>query len=272
MSDASEPRETERRAAARRRLVRQAALAATTSLVCLVTLAAMSVSFDREYAAVVAELDDAATLRTTLDRALQLLVDGETAQRGFMLTRDRRFLDPLEVGRRELPATVARLRELLASKGEDEAAERLEAAIDARTELTERAVALAEAGDLEAATSLVATGEGRRRTERVRALVAELTRAEEARLEVIRERAADARGRLASAFFALLLLVVAMAAYGLVLVRRELRAMDETSDALALRARESRLAAQRFRALAESSGDLVRVHDAGGRETDLFRW
>ncbi|MBI3437253.1 MAG: CHASE3 domain-containing protein [Proteobacteria bacterium] len=42
---------------------------------------------------------------------LQALVDVETGQRGFLLTRDARFLEPYEIGRRDLARQVAALRD-----------------------------------------------------------------------------------------------------------------------------------------------------------------
>src|SRR4051794_22196424 len=52
------------------------------------------------------------------------LIDAETSQRGYIITRQQRFLEPLTRAQREIPLTIARLRAL--SVGDDVARERAE--------------------------------------------------------------------------------------------------------------------------------------------------
>jgi len=57
----------------------------------------------------------------------RLLIDMETGQRGFIITREPRFLEPWEVGRRTLPESVATLRKIVDDPGQAKRAEQLEA-------------------------------------------------------------------------------------------------------------------------------------------------
>lgn len=233
----------------------QSVVLAGTGLLALVVLASLSYLFAVEYENVVDRMGESAALREALGQTLQLVVDGETAQRGYVLTGDRRFLGPLERRRREMPRTLEALRDRMRDHAEYR---RLEAAIDRRVEFTERVVGHAERGDLETARALVASGEGRRRTDRVRSLVSRIRRAEEGRITALRRRAEASRGRMLAAFAALLALTLAIAGYAVSLMRRELRALEEAE---AKQRENDRL----VRLVAEGSSDLVRIHDRTGQ-------
>src|SRR5262249_44850892 len=58
-----------------------------------------------------AEARAAVEIRTELDAVFKLLLDSETAQRGFALTGDERFLEPLRAAELELPVRFDRLAE-----------------------------------------------------------------------------------------------------------------------------------------------------------------
>lgn len=250
---------------ARRRLLRQAILVATTSIVSLVVLAVLSVGFARDYDSMVSELVDSAALRATLDRTLQSVVDAETAQRGYVLTGNDAFLEPLERRREDLPATLGRLRELLRSKGLDSMQSRLDRAVEQRMEFTETTIVLARTEGREVARARIATGDGKRHTDEIRALVASLEASEDARVTILKERAEGARLRAIAVFGALVGVAMAIGAYGVVLVRRELRALDENAQILERAERRARESEARFRQLADRSHDFVRVLDPEGR-------
>ncbi|AKF04504.1 diguanylate cyclase/phosphodiesterase (GGDEF & EAL domains) with PAS/PAC sensor(s) [Sandaracinus amylolyticus] len=118
--------------------------------------------------------------------------------------------------------------------------------------------------DVDGARALVATGEGRRRMDRVRGLVHELVASQEATVASLRRRAERTRDQLFLAYGMLVLVALAIGGYGVVLVRRELRALEDASRALAHAERKAREGQQWFRMIAEGASDLVRVHDRDG--------
>src|SRR5262245_53531439 len=64
-----------------------------------------------------------------IDALERLVVDLETGLRGYVITREQRFLEPWEAARTELPAAAARLRRLATGEASDVArAERIVAA------------------------------------------------------------------------------------------------------------------------------------------------
>jgi diguanylate cyclase (GGDEF)-like protein/PAS domain S-box-containing protein len=249
---------TEETPLARRRLVRQSVAVACAGIGSILVLASLTYLLARDYTAVVDEIDDEAALRATLAQTMQLLVDGQTAQRGYVLTGDRRFLTPLERSRRQLAPTVARLEARLAEKGSARAFDELDTAIAQRVQYTEAVVEHAGGGDLDTARAMVSSGEGQRRMDRVRALVTRIERDEQRRVGLLRANAERAQTRLFGAFLGLVLLTLAIAAYSVSLMRRELLALED-------RARQERENERLLRFVAEGASDLVRVYDRSGR-------
>jgi PAS domain S-box-containing protein len=129
-------------------------------------------------------------VRLELGRILQLLTDIETAERGFLVSRDGQFLEPYEAASPVLPAELSRLKELIADNpAQQSAAARLEALAQARAALARRAVELAQGGDFDAARALVTTASGKRSMDAARDLVSQM-QGEEERLLAIRNAAA----------------------------------------------------------------------------------
>ena len=109
-------------------------------------------------------------------RLEKLVLDLETGMRGYVITGDRRFLQPYESARRSLPGESARLRSLASGSWSAE----LE--LQWRSYLTDwatpliRQVARAPA----AARATVATGEGKRRVDHMRNLIDPFVQSENA--------------------------------------------------------------------------------------------
>jgi signal transduction histidine kinase len=102
--------------------------------------------------------------RIEASRALQLLTDAETAQRGFLLTGKESYLTTYRAAAGQLPTVVApTLAFLRAHEGvsRTEAAE-LRATIAARLAVLEQAIALKREGNESAAVDLVESGVGKR--------------------------------------------------------------------------------------------------------------
>src|SRR5665213_1358874 len=100
-------------------------------------------------------------------RIEKLVLDLETGTRGYVITADRRFLEPYEAARRALPAESARLMTLAPGP--------LSTELDRlwRSYLAAYATPLIRetARSTVAARTMVATGEGKRRVDRIRGLI-----------------------------------------------------------------------------------------------------
>ena len=107
----------------------------------------------------VAESHERQMVQTTL---LSRLKDAETAQRGYMITRDPAFLDPYEPARREIATLLDRMK---ASRHPDLPVaylNRVEALTTAKLADLDRTIAVVRAGRQRAGQAIVATGRGRR--------------------------------------------------------------------------------------------------------------
>ncbi len=129
-------------------------------------------------------------VRLELGRVLQLLTDIETAERGYVVSRDGQFLEPYEAALPVLPAELSRLKELIADNpAQLSALARLEALAQERAALAQQAIALAQGGDFAAARALVTTASGKRSMDAARDLLSQM-QGEEERLLAIRNAAA----------------------------------------------------------------------------------
>jgi PAS domain S-box-containing protein len=82
-------------------------------LLALVIAAASGLIIDRNVARSQEDVDRTQQVRRRLERVRRLVVDAETAVRGYRLTASEKFLEPFEEAERELPLLLADLRELV---------------------------------------------------------------------------------------------------------------------------------------------------------------
>jgi signal transduction histidine kinase/DNA-binding response OmpR family regulator len=136
--------------------------------------------------------DEVTSAASRLER---LVIDLETGQRGFVITRDERFLEPLREARAAIPDATARLRGLISDDGQLSRVTGIDRQI--RSYLTAYAQPLVDTArtDPDAARAIVASGEGKRRTDALRAAFAaflqrqaEIDAAREARSESFARR------------------------------------------------------------------------------------
>ena len=154
---------------------------------------------------------------------VQDVIDAETGMRGYVITSQPSFLEPYVRGTREFATSLGELVALLA--GEPAQLERAREVIRAfdewRTQIAGPVIAAVEAGDQAAAETLLASGEGKARTDRIRQLVNEITAAERAvsaaRDEGIRAQAVGARRVL---FYGTFVAIVLGAIIAVVFARR----------------------------------------------------
>lgn len=161
-------------------------------------------------------------------------LNGETGQRGYLLTLDRRYLVPYQAGRDSLPATLKRLRELVEVGGTpDEIALVDEVEVLARAKFAEmdQSVALIRQGQRMEAQRLVLTDEGQEAMGRLRDAIREMERIELAELRAASAETAQAEARVLPILTGLMLLLLIAMIAGARLVARGARAEAEAAQA-----------------------------------------
>jgi signal transduction histidine kinase len=124
----------------------------------------------------------------------RLAIDLETGERGYVITGDRRFLQPYTRAKEQLPERAAELLRLVVDPGLRAAAERIAADLTSyRRDWVDRVVARAR-DDRGAAAAMVATGRGKSRLDALRDLFGDF-RTRNADVAARRQTAADDAGR-----------------------------------------------------------------------------
>lgn len=213
-----------------------AALVALTALamILVVGLAIRTVEVERsqrEQARLTSEIID--ELRE-IDRAA---LNGETGQRGYMLSLDRRYLQPYFTGRDHIEPALRRLRHLIgpgATPRQVKLLDEIEVLSRAKFAELAQGVALVREGDLIEARRRVLTDEGQEAMDRLRRALRELEAIELAVLERAESVVAVAEGRLVPLLSGLLgLLAISVLASGR-LIARGARAEAEAAQAQVL--------------------------------------
>ncbi|HEV7884813.1 MAG TPA: CHASE3 domain-containing protein, partial [Solirubrobacteraceae bacterium] len=125
---------------------------------------------------------------TVADGLLQLVVDLETGQRGFVITRSARFLEPWRSARAAFPRQARLLQGLVKDPGQARRARHVAQMGSSYIEQYSRPlVDAARRGD-PAAASVAATDEGRRRVDALRAEIGRFTDAERTRIATRQHR------------------------------------------------------------------------------------
>ena len=128
---------------------------------------------------------------------LAALLDGETGERGFLLTRDTVFLEPYRGARVRAEQSLTRLRALVAGRADEEhRLDTLTTRSRERFASLDTAIADAESGRGEAAVGIVQHGPGKHLMDEARRHIAALQASEEISL-VERQRSEDAWRRAA---------------------------------------------------------------------------
>lgn len=157
---------------------------------------------------------------TRAQRVGALVVDGETAVRGYTLTREDRFLDPLEVAQREMPVVSGQLLTDARTEQERRLADQL--TTDASGYFVDYALPTVDLArrDPQEAGRMIVSEAGKRRVDAIRMQVAGLARAADTAAQRLQDEA-NARGdvaRIVAVIAGLLIVLV------LVLLQRRLHA------------------------------------------------
>ncbi|WP_341712949.1 CHASE3 domain-containing protein [Erythrobacter sp.] len=172
-----------------------------------------------------------------LRRIGRATINGETGQRGYLITLDRRYLEPYQVGREQIGPALDRLRGLLgdqATQRQSELIDEIDVLARAKFDEMEAGVALLESGRLLDARRAVLTDEGVETMERLNRAIREMEQIENEILGVATAQAALAESRVLPLLGGLLALLVLAMIAGTALVSRAARAEAEAAQAAAL--------------------------------------
>ena len=226
----------------------------------LVTVMALLAYFSgKRYLASVRAVEHTMAVQTAIHGTLTLLVDAETGHRGYLLTSDERFLEPLYSAERGLRSDLGDLQKLTAGDAEQSqqlaAIGRLAAQKLAFIHSTND---LRRAGRFQDALTLVSSLRGKELMDQVRVRCREMLDHEQQRL-IQRKSEAQQAERLAVMGVGLgTLLMVALAFVSLLTVNRDVEELKRTADELSK-------SEEHYRLLSEQSSDLVRLLSLTGR-------
>ena len=162
---------------------------------------------------------------------------GETGQRGYLITLDRRYLAPYFSAREEIGPSLDQLRELLGDQAtvrQIELFDQIDALARAKFEEMEASVRLLEEGRLLDARRAVLTDEGVETMERLGRSIEEMEQIERRVLDETITQAARTEARVLPLLGGLLLLLILAMIGGSRLVGRTARAEAEAAQAAAL--------------------------------------
>ncbi|MCC6982814.1 MAG: CHASE3 domain-containing protein [Bauldia sp.] len=135
-------------------------------------------TLEREFASgrmVREEINASFERRSQLQRVMSLLQDGETSQRGYVITGRQSFLDPYHAATNAIVPQMDRLQAMLIPAGADPAdVARLISLIRNRLNLFTETMNTRRAGDVERAEDLITNGEGTRVMTEIRNVINDL--------------------------------------------------------------------------------------------------
>ena len=172
-----------------------------------------------------------------LERVDTAAVNGETGQRGYLITLDRRYLEPYRQGSEQIEPALRRLRELLgegATTRQEELLDQIDALARAKFSEMESSVMLLEDGRLLDARREVLTDEGQETMERLRRALEEMEEIERNLLAGQAEETARIEGRVLPLLGTLICLLLISILFGSRLVSRAARYEAEAAQAAAI--------------------------------------
>ena len=149
------------------------------------------------------------------------LVDAETGQRGFLLTRRELYLEPYESGRARVGQQMNDLRMLTSDNpDQQQRLDELQPLVRERLALLDETVTLGKRGEFDAALEMVNSDRGKERMDKIRGLLRVMDEDEHRLLWLRRQAASKQASRNGALLIAVLLASVACGAAVFYLVRR----------------------------------------------------
>jgi two-component sensor histidine kinase/CHASE3 domain sensor protein len=184
-----------------------------------------------------AQLSRTSAVMDTLNEVNAAAVNAETGQRGYLITLDRRYLAPYQLGAAAYPQAMRRLHALVdgeESERQRALLRRAEELADAKFAEMAETIALIDERRVIDAQQAVMTDEGQKLMVELRATLAELEAIELRVLDRASQRAAKLEARMLPLLGGLLALIVLALGLGLWLVARAARAEAAAQQAGAL--------------------------------------
>jgi diguanylate cyclase (GGDEF)-like protein/PAS domain S-box-containing protein len=232
-------------------------------LVCAVVtgVALVSQLSGTRYLDAVRAVEHTQAVELAIASTLSQLKDGETGQRGYLLTGDERFLAPYVAEQRDISGDVMQLK----------AATRADPAQTARLAVIERLIAdkhafmndtirLRRDGDVTKALALVGAGRGKQIMDAIRELFSQMREHERRALVARKQEARTAQTVATWGVAGGSAITLLLAFLSLLTVHRDVQALKESAEELAQ-------SEEHFRLLSEHSSDLVRLLDLSGAVT-----
>ena len=149
----------------------------------LILSAALAAWINRVATLTADQVTHSLAVKETAQQVLNLAVDAETGQRGFLLTHDSQFLAPYEEASRTMDGKLGQLAQLVADKPEQfDRVGRLRDLIAGKFDELGRTIALVQSGDAGTALAIVQGGDGKHVMNQVRDLFAAILEEQERRL------------------------------------------------------------------------------------------
>lgn len=172
-----------------------------------------------------------------LQRVDTAALNGETGQRGYLITLDKRYLEPYQEGREQIEPALRRLRELVGDEPtlrQEELLDQIDALSRAKFSELENSVVLLEDGRLLDARRAILTDEGQEAMERLSRALGEMEEIERTLLAEQASETARIEGRVLPLLGTLLALLIIAILLGSRLVSRAARAEAEAAQAAAV--------------------------------------
>jgi len=145
--------------------------AAAAVILVMSTVAILPMIVNRQVTVVMDELDSAANVERLQLTLLESLLNAETAQRGFVVTGNERFLEPYYFAVNNIPSTQAALRQEMNSKAENARAGKIEEATAAKLHTVTETINLRRDQGFDAAAAMIASGRGKQQMDLLRKLI-----------------------------------------------------------------------------------------------------
>jgi signal transduction histidine kinase len=152
------------------------------TLVSLIAISALSFFHTFNILDVSKQVLRAYTVNSALEQVRSSVVDMESAQRGYLATRDRQLEQPYETARQRLSVALRQASDVSGEPGQEESLKRLRNDVDRRIDQLEQLDRLAAKGDFDSGLKLVRTGGGEALTNEIRKTVTHMQSVENRRL------------------------------------------------------------------------------------------
>lgn len=121
-------------------------------------------------------------INSALEQIRSSIVEMESAQRGYLATKDRRLEEPYDAARQRLSVCLSQAAEVKGEPGQEESLNDLRRDVDRRVEQFDQLDRISAKGDFDSALKMVQTGDGEMLTGDIRKTVAHMQNVENHRL------------------------------------------------------------------------------------------